>query len=116
MVPIVGTALGTIQKLSQTLYGPDSRQIFMFVDKLVPFGPLFKEDERKRIEASARQVKNLEENVFYLKSKLLEAITVRIPADVEKRKLPALKRRLQENVEMLNETIRGFLEEMKDFV
>ena len=55
-------------------------------------------------------------NVFYLKSKLLEAITVRIPADVERRKLPALKRSLQENVEMLNETIRGVLEEIKDYV
>ena len=51
-----------------------------------------------------------------MKSKLLEAITVRIPADVERRKLPALKRSLRENVEMLNETIRGVLEEIKDFV
>ena len=88
----------------------------MFVDELVPFGSLCKEDERKKIEALARQVKDLEENVFYLKSKLLEAITVRMPADVEKSKLPTLKRSLQENVEMLNETIRGVLDEIKDFV
>ena len=74
------------------------------------------EDERKKIEALARQVKDLEENVFYLKSKLLEAITFKMPADVERRKLPALKRSLQENVEMLNETIRGVLEEIKDYV
>ena len=47
---------------------------------------------------------------------MLEAITVEMPADVERRKLPTLKRRLQENVEMLNETIRGVLEEIKDFV
>ena len=39
-----------------------------------------------------------------------------MPADVERRKHPALKRSLQENVEMLNETIRGVLEEIKDFV
>ena len=39
-----------------------------------------------------------------------------MPADVERRKLPTLKRSLQENVEMLNETIRGVLEEIKDFV
>ena len=37
-------------------------------------------------------------------------------ADVERRKLPTLKKSLQENVEMLNETIRGVLEEIKDFV
>ena len=54
--------------------------------------------------------------VIYLKSKLLEAITVRMPADVERRKLPTLKRSLQENVEMLNETNRGVLEEIKDYV
>ena len=88
----------------------------MFVGELVSFGSLCKEDERKKIEALARQVKDLEENAFYLKSKLLEAITVRMPADVEKRKLPILKKSLQENVEMLNETIRGVLEEIKDFV
>ena len=39
-----------------------------------------------------------------------------MPADVERRKLPALKRSLQENVEMLNETVRAVIEEIKDFV
>ena len=72
------------------------------VSPLVPFGSLCKENEREKIEALARQVKDLEENVFYLMSKLLEAITVRMPANVERRKIPALKRSLQENVEMLN--------------
>ena len=33
-----------------------------------------------------------------------------------RRKLPTLKRSLQENVEMLNETITGVLEEIKDYV
>ena len=39
-----------------------------------------------------------------------------MPADVKRRKLPTLKRSLQENVDMLNATIRGGLEEIKDFV
>ena len=51
-----------------------------------------------------------------MRSELLETITVRIPAKVERRKLPPLKRSLQENVVMLNETIRGLLEEIIDFV
>ena len=118
LVPIVGTALGS--KLSRVFLRPFTAPIAdkfsCFVDKLVPFGSLCKEDERKKIEALARQVKDLEENVFYLKSKLLEAITVRMPADVERRKLPNLKRILQENVDMLNGTIRGVLEDIKDFV
>ena len=116
LVPNVGTALGS--ELSRIFLRPFTAPIAdifsCFVDKLVPFGSLCKEDERKKIEALARQVKDLEENVFYLKSKMLEAITVRMPADVERRKLPALKRSLQENVEMLKETIRGVLEEIKD--
>ena len=118
LVPIVGTALGS--ELSRVFFRPFTAPIAdkfsCFVDKLVPFGSICKEDERKKKEALARQVKDLEENVFYLKSKLLEAITVRMPADVGKRKIPALKRSLQENVEMLNETIRGVLEEIKDYV
>ena len=39
-----------------------------------------------------------------------------MPADVDRRKLPTLERSLQENVKMLNETIRGVLEETKVFV
>ena len=118
LVPIVGAALGS--ELSRIFLRPFTAPIAdkfsCFVDKLVLFGSFCKEDERKKIEALARQVKNLEENVFYLKSNLLEAITVKMPADVERRKLPTLKRSLQENVEMLNETIRGVLEEIKDYV
>ena len=117
-MPIVRTALGS--ELSRIFLrpftAPIADKISCFVDKLVPFGSLCKEDERKKIESLARQVKDLEENVFYLKSKLLEAITVRMPANVERRKLPTLERSLQENVEMLNETIRGILEEDKDYV
>ena len=39
-----------------------------------------------------------------------------MPAEIERRKLPNLERSLQENVDMLNESIRGVLEEIKDFV
>ena len=87
LVPIVGTALAS--ELSRILLRPFTATIAdkfsCFVDKLVPFGSLCKEDERRKIEALARQVEDLEENVFYLKSKLSEAITVRMPADLEKR-------------------------------
>ena len=118
LVPIVGTAFGS--ELSRIFLRPFTAPIAdefsCFVEKLVSFGSFCKEDERKKIEALAKQFEDLEENVFYLKSKLLESMTVRMPADVERRKLPALKRSLQENVEMLNETIRGVLEEVKDFV
>ena len=118
LVPIVGTALGS--ELSRTFLRPFTAPIAdkfsCFVDKLVLFGSLCKEDEHKKIEALARQVKDLEENDFYLQSKLLEAITVRMLADVERKKLPNLKRTLQENVDMLNETIGGLCEEIKDYV
>ena len=114
LVPIVGTALGS--ELSRVFLrrftAPIAHKLSCFVDKLVPFGSFCKEDQRKKIEALATQVKDLEENVFFLKAKLLEAIMVRMPADVGKKKLSALTRSLQENVEMLNETIRGVLEEI----
>ena len=87
LVPIVGTALGS--ELSRTFLrlftAPIADKFSCFVDKLVPFGSFCREDERKKIEALARQVKDSEGNVFYLKSKLLEAITVRMPAEVERR-------------------------------
>ena len=93
LVPIVGTALGS--ELSRNFLipfmAPIADKFSCFVDTLVPFGSVCKEDERKKIEDLARQVKDLEENVFYLKSNLLEATTVRMLADVEKRKLPSLK-------------------------
>ena len=118
LVPIVGTALGSglSRIFLRPFTAPKGDKFLCFVDELVPFGSLCKEGERKKIEALARQVKDLEENVFYLKFKLLEAITVRMPADVEKKKLPTFKRRLQEKVELLNETFRGVLEEIKDLV
>ena len=118
LVPIIGTAVGSeLSKIFLRRFtAPIADKFLCFVDKLVPSGSLCKEDERKKIEALARHVKDLEQNVFYLKSKLLEAITIRMPADVERRKLHTLKSSLQENVEMLNETIRGVLGKIKDFV
>ena len=118
LVPILETALGSeLSRIFLRLFtAPIVDNFSCFVDKLVFFGSICKEDERKKIEALARQVKALEEKVFYLKSKLLEVITVRMPANVEKRKLPSLKRSVQENVERLNQTIRERLEEIKDFV
>ena len=117
-MPIVGTAPGSeLSRIFRRPFtAPKADNFSCFVNQLVPFDSLCKEDERKKIEALARQVKDLEENVFYLKSKLLDAITVRMPADFEKRKLPTLERSPEEDVDMLNETIRGVLEEMKDFV
>ena len=100
LVSIVGTPLGS--ELSRIFLRPFTARIAdkfsCFVDKLVPFGSLCKEDERKKREALARQVKDLEENVFYLKSKLLEAITVKMPANVEEKasyleKKPSRERR-----------------------
>ena len=118
LVPIVGTALVSelFRFVLRPFTAPKEDNFLCFFDELVPFGSLCKEDERKKIEALARQVRDLEENVFYLKSELLEAITVTMPADVEKRKVPTLKRSLQENVDILNETIRGLLEKVKDYV
>ena len=65
LVPIVGTALGS--ELSRIFLRPFTAPIadkfLCFVDKLVPLRSLCKDDERKKIEALARQVKDLE-NVF----------------------------------------------------
>ena len=108
VVSVVGTALGSeLYRIFLRFFtAPFADNFSCFVDKLVLSGSLCKEDEWNKIEALAMQVKDLEKHVFYFKSKLLEAITVRIPADVERRKLPTLKRSLQENVEVLKETIR----------
>ena len=86
------------------------------MDKLVPPRSLCKEGERKELEALARQFKDLEVNVFYLEFDFLKAITVRIPANFEWKNLPTLKRNLQENVDMLNETNGCVLVEIQDFL
>ena len=118
LVPNVGTALGSkFSRIFLRLFTALIADKFSwFVDTLVPFGSLCKEDERMKIEAVARQFKDLGENVFHLKSKLLEAIPDKMPADVERRKLLTLEKNLQENVDMLKETIRGVLEGIKDLL
>ena len=77
-MPIVGTALRSdSSRIFLRLFtDPIADKISCFIDKLVPFGSLCKEDEPKKIEALARQVKDLEENVFNLRSNFLEARAV----------------------------------------
>ena len=98
LVPIDATALAS--ELStiflRTFTAPIADIFSCFVDQLVLLCSLCKEDERKKIEALAKQVKDLEKNVFYLKSKSLEAITIRLLGNVEKRKLPTLKKNVRE--------------------
>ena len=109
LVPIIGTTLGSeLSRIFRRPFtAPVADKFSCFVEKCVPFGSLCKEDERKKIEILARQVEDSEQNVFFLKSKLLDTITVKMPADVQKRKLPNLKRNLQQNVDNINETIGG---------
>ena len=62
LVPIVGTALGSElpRVFLRPFTAPIADKFLCFVDKLVTFGSLCKEDERKKMEALARQVKHLE--------------------------------------------------------
>ena len=59
LVPSVGTALGSqlSRDFLRPFTAPIADEFSGFLDKLVPFGSLCKEDERKKIEASARQLK-----------------------------------------------------------
>ena len=72
--------------------------------------------ERKIIEDLAREIKILQDEVVYLRSELLEAVTVRMPADVGNRELLALKQSLDENIQMLNNTVNGAIDEVYDYV
>ena len=58
----------------------------------------------------------MEDQVFLLKTRLLEAIMVKMPADVENRKLARLGDTLEENVQMLNNTINTAIYEVTNFV
>ena len=51
-----------------------------------------------------------------LKTRLLEAIMVKMPADVENRKLARLGDTFEENLQMLNNTINTAIYEVMDFV
>ena len=111
---MVGNELSRI--FLRPVFQPVADKVSCFVDKLIPFGSICKEKERRTIEELARQVKTLEGEVMYLRSELLEAITVRMPVDVESRELIALKSSLTENVQMLNSTINSVLNETQDYI
>ena len=57
----------------------------------------------------------MEDEVFLLKTRLLEAIMVKMPAYVENWKLARLGDTLEENVKMLNNTMNTTLLEVTDF-
>ena len=47
---------------------------------------------------------------------MLEGVTVRMPADVGNRELLALKQSLDENIQILNSTVNGAVDEAYDYV
>ena len=63
----------------------------------MPFGSICQNDRRKAIEKLSQEVEFLEERVFSLKTGLLEATMVKMPADVENRKLARQGDTLEEN-------------------
>ena len=87
-----------------------------FVDKLVPFGSICQNDRRKAIEKLSQEVEISEDQLFLLKTRLLEAIMVKLPADVKNRKLTRLGDTLEEIVQLLNNTINTAIYEVTDFV
>ena len=96
---IIGAVVGSVigSELSRVFVRP-LRQPFVdkflcFVEKLVPFGSICQNDRRKAIEKLSQEVQFLENQVFLLKTSLLEAIMVKMPAVVENRKLASLGKR-----------------------
>ena len=118
---IIGAVVGSVigSDLSRVLVRPLTQPLvdkfLCFVDKLVPFGSICQNDRRKAIEKLSQEVEFLEEQVFLLKTRLLEAIFVKKPADVENRKLARLGDTLEENVQMLNNTINTAIYDVTDF-
>ena len=51
-----------------------------------------------------------------MRTELSEAITVRLPADVQGRKLLTLEQSLDNNIKMLNSTVNGVIEEITEYV
>ena len=119
---IVGTVAGSMigselaHVFLRPIFGSVTDKISCFVDDLIPFGSLCRSKEREIIEELAREVKVLQDEVVYLRTELLEAITVRLPADVEGRKLLTLKQSLDDNIKMLNSTVNGVIDEITDYV
>ena len=119
---IVGTVAGSMigselaHVFLRPIFGSVTDKISCFVDDLIPFGSVCRSKEREIIEELAREIKVLQDEVVYLRTELLEAITVRLPADVEGRKLLTLKQSLDDNIKMLNSTVNGVIDEITDYV
>ena len=113
VVSVIGSELSRV--FVRPLTQPLVDNLSCFVDKLVPFGSICQNDRRKAIEKLSQEVDFLEDQVFLLITRLLEAIMVKMPADVENRKLARLGDMLEENVQMLNNTINTAVYEVTDF-
>ena len=115
---LAGSMLGSelAHLFLRPIFGPIHETLSCFVDDLIPFGSVCRSKERKIIEDLAREIKILQDEVVYLRSELLETVTVRMPADVGNRELLALKQSLDENIQMLNNTVNGAIDEVYDYV
>ena len=115
---VIGSVIGSVlsRVFVQPLTQPLVDKFLCFVDKLVSFGSICQNDRRKPIEKLSQEVEFLEDQVFWLKTRLLEAIMVKMMADVENRKLARLGDTLEGNVRMLNNTINTAVQEVTDFV
>ena len=115
---VVGSVIGS--ELSRVFVGPLTQPLVdkfsCFVDKLVPLGSICQSDRRKAIEKISQELEFSEDQVFLLKTRLLEAIMVKMPADVENRKLARLGTTLGGNVRMLENTINTAIHEVTEFV
>ena len=115
---VAGSMLGSelAHVFLRPIFGPIHDTLSCFVNDLIPFGSVCRSKERKIIEDLAREIKILQDEVVYLRSELLEAVTVRMPADVGNQELLALKQSLDENIQMLNSTVNGAIDEVYDYV
>ena len=76
---VAGSMLGSeLAHVSlRPIFGPIHETFSCFVDDLIPFGSVCRSKDRKIIEDLAREIKILQDEVVYLRSELLEAVTVR---------------------------------------
>ena len=111
---VIGNKLSRV--FVQPLTQPLADKFSCFLYKLVPFGSISQNDQRKAIEKLSQQVEFLEDQVILLKTRLLEAIMVKRPADVDNLKLARLGDTLEWNVRRLNNTINTAVQEVTDFV
>ena len=115
---VAGSMLGSelAHVFLRPIFGPIHETLSCFVEDLIPFGSVCRSKERKIIEDLAREIKILQDEVFFLRSELLEAVTVKMPADIRNRELLALKQSLDEIIQMLNSTVNGAIDEVYDYV